>query len=165
MAKPKSTTRSRGRPTRLTFEVQDRICTALRTGASIEVAAHHVGVAKDTVYGWLARGEREGDGAHAAFAEAVHKALADCQLANLAVIRKAALGGDTRAAMFLLERRFPDSFGRRDHHHINADVKQTVSHEDARRELESLLDRLPQPGAAALAVRPPEPGGGGEARD
>ena len=47
------------RPTALTPELQERICTAIRAGAPPETAAIYAGVAARTYYRWMARGERE----------------------------------------------------------------------------------------------------------
>lgn len=50
-----------GRPSKLTIEVQEKICTAIQLGGYIETAAAFGGVDKDTLYDWLKRGQREID--------------------------------------------------------------------------------------------------------
>lgn len=152
-----------GRPTKLTPEIAERICSALRIGASIDIAAHHAGVHRDSIYRWLQRGEQEFKGAYAAFFEQTQRARADCQISALAIIKKASLAGDVKAAMFLLERRFPGDFGPRNHHQIEARVDQKVSVEDARAELESVLSRFASPDSPKRDPGEPESGGGGAA--
>ena len=51
----------KGRPTKLTDEVQTMICDLLRTGAYIETAAAYAGVSNSKLHEWLARGARELD--------------------------------------------------------------------------------------------------------
>jgi transposase len=142
----------RGRPSKLTQELQEKICGALRTGASIETAAAHAGVHRDTVYDWLRRGEEEAKGPHAAFVESARKAQSDCEMACLAMIKKDALNGSLPAATWLLERRFPGQWGRRDRHEVDATVKSTmeVTADDAVQELARLLAA----GAAGGGTKP-----------
>jgi hypothetical protein len=47
--------RSRGRPTKLTPAVADRLHALLASGVTVADAAHEIGVHKRTVYYWLER--------------------------------------------------------------------------------------------------------------
>ena len=100
------------RPTGLTPAVQERICTAIRAGAPPETAAVYAGIGKSTYYAWMRRGER-GTGPFVEFREAIKKALADFEVRNVTIVQQAA-PADWKAAMPLLERRFPERWGRRD---------------------------------------------------
>ncbi len=100
------------RPTGLTPDVQERICQAIRAGAPPETAAVYAGIGKSTYYAWMRRGER-GAGPFVEFREAIKKALAEFEVRTVTLVQQAA-PADWQAAMTLLERRFPDRWGRWD---------------------------------------------------
>ena len=98
-----------GRPTKLTPEVQAKVVEALRLGAPRKLAAEYAGIAYDTLREWcLRRGP-----AYVAFAVALKEAESKGSVAALAKIQKAATDGQWQAAAWLLERRDPENFGRR----------------------------------------------------
>lgn len=103
----------RGRKTKLTPETQQRICKALRAGTYRKTAAATAGIGEKTFYTWLARGETENAGAYHYFVEAVQLAEAEGEAHLLATIH-AASKLDWRAASWILERKYPDRWGRRD---------------------------------------------------
>lgn len=89
----------KGRPSKLTPEVQDRILTALRAGNFFSVACELAGISETAGREWLARGNgttkrRGGAPEFAAFAEAVKKAESEAEVASVLRIRKAAKGGE-----------------------------------------------------------------------
>jgi transposase len=89
-----------GRPSKLTDEVERRLCDALRAGNHLETAAHYAGISRATLHRWLAAGaEDDADPRLKRFAEAVRKAIAD---------------GEWRAAIAYLERRHAQRWRRRD---------------------------------------------------
>ena len=45
-----------GRPTKLTPEIQGKICDAIRVGATREIAARAAGISKSTLCDWIRRG-------------------------------------------------------------------------------------------------------------
>jgi hypothetical protein len=103
----------RGRPGKLTAARQRRIIDAIRLGARRDEAAAAAGISRRSLQNWLARGELDGErGRYRDFAEAVRTAEAQAELAALRTIEKAAAGGDWRASSWLLERRFPQRWGR-----------------------------------------------------
>jgi hypothetical protein len=127
----------RGRPTKLTPDLQERIVEAIRAGAYVETAAALAGVNKTTFYDWLRKGARAKRGAYHDFSLAVEEALAQSEADDLAVIEKAGRGYEVRrtkavrsedgtvettvetstrfdwqAAAWRLERRFPERWGR-----------------------------------------------------
>ena len=76
---PHKRARARGRPTKLTANVQVSICIALHRGATLTAACDEAGVALKTVCEWMARGrgedpQRPHTQAYQAFAEAVERA-------------------------------------------------------------------------------------------
>lgn len=101
-----------GRPSKLTPELQARICEAIRAGNYIETAAAYAGVHKATLYDWLKRGANANAGKFREFSDAVEKALADAEARDVALIAKAATE-HWQAAAWRLERKFPDKWGRR----------------------------------------------------
>lgn len=133
--------RPAGRPTKLTPELQAKICDALRTGNYLETAAAFAGIDKTTLFDWLRRGARSTSGIYHDFSRAVEKALADSEARDVALVSKAAAEGIWQAAAWRLERKFPERWGRRDHHRVEAALMAAVevSPDDAIQELTRLL--------------------------
>lgn len=102
-----------GRPTELTPALQKKIVAMVRDGMSPEIAAVAAGLHRSTYYDWRARGRSEGEGIFSDFSDAIENAIAECEAHALRVIQRAA-PKNWQAAMTLLERRFPDRWGRRD---------------------------------------------------
>jgi len=101
-----------GRPTLLDDTIAHRICAALAAGNTRSTAARAAGIGWSTLKTWLARG-RHGEEPFAAFLAQVKKAEADGEAELVATIR----AGATRTwqcAAWLLERRFPRRWARRD---------------------------------------------------
>jgi len=123
----------RGRPAKLTPEIQEEICRVIRAGNYIETAAVYAGIEKKTLYNWMKRGReelerlknnpkarmRKSEAPYVEFLHAVKKALAEAEVRDVAIIGKAAQEC-WQAAAWRLERRFPERWGRR------LDVKQEV---------------------------------------
>lgn len=102
-----------GRPSKLTPERQRRLLEAIRGGNYYETACAYAGIDYQTLRNWMKRGEEEGEGVYFEFFEAVKKAEADAEVSAVQAIRSG-FGDDWRAAMTLLERRYPDRWGRRE---------------------------------------------------
>lgn len=99
-----------GRPSLLTAQVQHRLLAALRAGAPRSAAAGLAGVAPRTLRDWMARGA----GGEEVFADLHREVLlaeSVCQLRALGLVLKSAQT-DPKAAMWLLERRFPGEWSR-----------------------------------------------------
>lgn len=108
-----------GRPGILTFKLQEAICKRIAGGVYPGKAAVIEGISKDTYYGWMRRGRAEQKGKYFNFLKAVKKAEGVAEVVYLEQIRKAAIGTETdkpvwQAAAWYLERRYPDSWGRRE---------------------------------------------------
>lgn len=97
-----------GRETRLTPDVEDRICELVRQGNYLSTAARAAGVGYATVKTWMSRGTQEGDEheLHRAFRAAVQRAERESEQELVAMVRNHAKE-DWRAAIALLERRAP----------------------------------------------------------
>jgi len=112
----------------------DRILTALKAGASHEAAAIRGGVHVATFYRWMEKGEAAKTGQYREFHDAVKEAEAEAEVALVAKIRRH--GDDSwQANAWLLERRHPDRYGRRER------VDQTVDHRGA--DVNIVIKRVP----------------------
>ena len=139
---PQRQAKKKGRPTKLNPETQAKICDALRAGNYLETAAAYAGIDKTTLFDWLRKGARAKRGIHKEFSQAVEKAMADAETRDVALIGKAANNGTWQASAWRLERKYPDRWGRRDHHRIDAAVLTAkVDPNDAVQELARLLAR------------------------
>lgn len=96
-------------------EVVIRLEQALRQGASIKDACKYAGISHSTFHKWknLAQHEDAPD-EYLAFLDRITRARSRAQVGLLAMIEKAAKGGDWRAAAWKLERIWPHLFGRVD---------------------------------------------------
>ncbi len=103
-----------GRPTKLTPEARRRFCAALALGHTRADAAGYAGVKYATVHRWLARASHEKRGRYRTFRAAVKRAENEFVSRNVAVINSAAGDGTWTASAWLLERRRPADWGRKD---------------------------------------------------
>lgn len=103
-------TGKRGRPSKLTPELQAELCNMLRAGATIDAACEAAGVNRAQFYRWIAKAE-EGARPYAQFRDEAKKALAVAEVGLVAVIREASKQ-QWQAAAWLLERRFKSRWAR-----------------------------------------------------
>lgn len=82
--------------TKLTKQLTDEVCKALKLGAYVETAAASVGIDRITLHKWLKKGAREADkgqtSIHRSFQEAIQRAFAAAELADLNTISQHADG-------------------------------------------------------------------------
>tara|TARA_A100001011_G_scaffold322991_1_gene344649 strand:+ start:555 stop:998 length:444 start_codon:yes stop_codon:yes gene_type:complete len=100
------------RRSKLTPAVTRLFVQALELNMTIDLASKYAGITPATFYNWINRGHKEGAGEYFEFMETVNKAMAKAALVNMALIQKAANNGTWQASAWILERRFPDDFGR-----------------------------------------------------
>ncbi|WP_259312421.1 hypothetical protein [Capillimicrobium parvum] len=100
---------------RLNEQVREQVARTVRAGGSLELAASIIDVTPRTIHGWMRRGERPGrsEAPYRALKEAVDQARAEHEAILTATVGKAATKGSWRAAAWLLERRYPERWGRR----------------------------------------------------
>ena len=104
----------KGRPTKLTPEVQDRIIEALRAGNYQDTAAAYAGVSRTAFYRWMEQGAQDDAPAiYRDFRDAVEKARSEAEVRNVALIQRAAQEGTWQAAAWFLERSFQQRWGRK----------------------------------------------------
>jgi transposase-like protein len=113
------TTPKGGRPTKLNPSRIEAILQALRMGGWRGPAARQAGIAEETLAEWIKRGERaiaqgHPETLHAQLAAAIPKAEADAEALALARIGKAASEGQWTAAAWMLERKYPGRYGKRE---------------------------------------------------
>ncbi|MFN3323431.1 MAG: hypothetical protein ACK5AZ_08045 [Bryobacteraceae bacterium] len=101
----------RGRPTKLTPEIQKVIVDAINAGGFIETSVTLAGISRDTFYEWLKRGNREKSGIYRDFTDAIKKALASAETHYMALIGRAAKT-QWQAAAWMLERRFRQNWAK-----------------------------------------------------
>lgn len=101
----------RGRPTKLTPEIEATILRYLRLGNYLETACNMAGIRPKVVRHWCRLGA-EGHPRYQPFWVAVERAMAESEVADLGLIQRAAQRGEWTAAAWRLERRLPKRWGR-----------------------------------------------------
>ena len=124
-----------GRRSKLTPEVQEKICEYVRLGATYEVAARAAGIDESTFYRWKALGEKARSGKYREFFKALRRAEAEGETHHLEVI---ASEGPT-GSKWILARRHPERWGDRMRHEVKTDVGDALA---------EILERLADRGGA-----------------
>ena len=106
--------------TKLTPELQEKFCNAIENGDSILGACGYVGISEKTYYNWMDRAaEAKTKTKFVKFKECVDKAKAKA-LHNFEQVITHASTDHWQAAAWMLERRHPNLYGKREK--IEADV-------------------------------------------
>ena len=95
----------------ITQEVLDRLVGALQVGATYQIACSYAGISRKTLSRWKNRGQKAKKGPYREIWLHLQEAEAEGALFHLAQIKKAAMAGSLKASFWLLERRYPDSYG------------------------------------------------------
>lgn len=107
-----------GRRLSLDSKIREGIVLAISGGAYNAVAARAVGISETTFYRWMEQGELdaelEEETEFRELWEQVKKAEAEAEVYAVAKVIEAAQGGDWRAAMTYLERKYPKRWARRE---------------------------------------------------
>lgn len=140
-----------GRPTKLTDERQETICEALEKGVSVKGACDLAGVSHQVFYNWRERGKdelervqeghtnckvRQEEQKFVDFLEATTRARAQSEKVMAEHITEAA-PDDWRAAVELLQRRFPQRWSKKTNVDVTSggdpigEIKLNVIHTDA----------------------------------
>jgi hypothetical protein len=121
-----------GRPSKLTPEVVETLVQMLRAGNYVGVACHAVRITRQTFALWMKRGRsaRPEDAPYRDFRERVEQARAEGEVRNVTHIASAARES-WQAAAWLLERQYPERWGR-----PSSPQRQEAPAEDAPREAE-----------------------------
>jgi transposase len=108
------------RPCKLTPDIQQKIGDGISLGLTYALAANSAGVTYQTFNQWMQRGKNSTSGAYFKFFKYITKCNADAAKALLERLNEAAHSGNCQICMWILERRFPDEFGRRTYKKINS---------------------------------------------
>lgn len=105
---------------KLTPQLQEEFCKAIENGASILGACGHVGITEKTYYNWIHRAEEAKTRTkYVKFKECVETAK-EKALFNFEQVIVSASMEHWQAAAWMLERRYPNMYGKREK--IEADV-------------------------------------------
>lgn len=104
---------------KFTPEARATIVQAIRDCNYRGIAAKLAGISPDTFYEWMQMGRNEPEKypEHATFVAEIELAEAEAESELIGVVQKTALSGSPntwQAAMTILERKYPDRYGRRD---------------------------------------------------
>lgn len=84
---------ARGRRTKLTAQVQEKICQYIRLGMAYERAAILSGICERTFWRWKVRGDTAKSGIYFEFCQALKLADADAELLHVQNLKELAIGG------------------------------------------------------------------------
>lgn len=106
-----------GRNSKLTPEITEKICDALRAGNTQKAACQYVGISERTFFNWINRGEADEE-PYLQFVQDIKSAEGAAIVGFVSVIAKAASNGQWQAAAWYLERKYPDEWGKVDRKEI-----------------------------------------------
>lgn len=101
------------RPTKLIPGLQQRIGENVALGLTYSLAAEAVGITYKTLNLWPKRGQTDKSEKYNQFYQYIPKCNADGAKKRLEQLNDATAAGNCQVCMWILERRFPDCFGRR----------------------------------------------------
>ena len=112
---PQSDQANLGRPPKLTAELIEHICDFISSSQSISAISRLVQISESTFYRWLSKAKQPGaEQVYVDFAARVEEAVQFSEVEALQRIRYASRRDEHwRAAAWILERRFPEKYGRR----------------------------------------------------
>lgn len=118
-----------GRPSKLSYERQEKIAGAIENGKSIAVASRTAGITPQTFFNWMARGEDEAEGPYAEFFDRLTRALGYGQDFWERLLIDAA-EDDPATIMSVLKTRFKETWGDVDRGEQTGGVTVTLGSED-----------------------------------
>lgn len=99
---------------KLTPELQKEIGNNIKLGMPLKFAAEAAGISEKTFYIWMEKGENEEKGKFHDFFIYCNNCKSTAVKLHLTLITKAAKDGNWQASAWILERRHPEEFGRKD---------------------------------------------------
>ena len=109
------------RPSKLTTEIKQQIGESVALGMTDALAAASAGITYQSFNNWMAKGKKAKSGEYFAFYNHIQKCNSDAALKCLQRLKDAVDAGDCRVCMWILERRFLESYGRREFRKINSE--------------------------------------------
>jgi hypothetical protein len=125
------------RPSKLTPDITKRIGDGVSLGLTYALAAESAGITYQTLNQGMQRGKNSTSGEYIEFYKFIQKCNADAAKKLLERLNNAADAGNCQVCMWILERRFPNGYGRwkyrksnafSDNKNENAEI--IVKHED-----------------------------------
>ncbi len=107
------------RPSKLTPNITKRIGENIALGLPYSLAAEAAGITYQTFNEWIKKGQIDKSGKYYQFYKYIQKCNADAAKECLKRLDGAAKAGDTRICTWILERRFPEDFGRHEYRKMN----------------------------------------------
>jgi transposase len=107
------------RPTKLTPEITKRIGDNVSLGLTYSLAAEASGITYKTLNEWHKKGKNSKSGKYFEFYKYIQKCNADAAKKCLERLNEAVGAGNCQVCMWILERRFPEEFGRRVYRETN----------------------------------------------
>ena len=101
------------RPCKLTSDIQKKIGDGISLGLTYSLAANSAGITYQTLNQWISKGKTDKSGKYFQFSQYIQKCNADAAKKCLERLNEAAKAGNCTVCMWILERRFPEDFGRR----------------------------------------------------
>ena len=153
-----------GRPSLMTEEVRDRLCSALADGNHFDTACSYAGIGYSTFRSWMvAAQESDAEPKLLEFLEVITRAMHEAEFYAVKSV-KDQMTKDWRAAIAFLERRFPQKWGRRERVEVTgrgggpislvADAKRALAVPEIRQALNQIAKYAPP------ALPEPEEGNG-----
>ena len=105
--------------------IRSRLLQAIRLGSYIEHACFYAGIDSSTFRKWRQKAEMDIE-PYKSFWKEVQLAESEAIMRRLARIEKVAEEGNWQADAWVLERKYPDKFGRRDRINVNLDPNKPV---------------------------------------
>ena len=109
--------------TKLNPTIKKQIGDNITLGMPLKFAAEAAGISEATFYNWMNRGESESKGQFFEFHEYIKECQSKAVQLHLKLITKAATEGAWQASAWILERRHPEEFGRREKIEMDANLK------------------------------------------
>lgn len=108
---------------KLTLRIKNKIGRSIEKGMSIKNAVKIAGIHESTYYDWMHKGEAATSGQYSEFYKYIEMCKAKSEEKLITVITDAADKGDWKPAAWILERRFPDQWGKIDRLDISGKLK------------------------------------------
>ena len=106
-------------------QITERLLQAIKLGAFTEHACHYAGITSATFRKWR-QNAMDGIEPYKSFWEEVNLAESEAIVRRIARIEKAGADGNWQADAWVLERKYPDKFGRREKVTLQADPKAPI---------------------------------------
>lgn len=118
--------RGRGRKPKLTKKLIEDFVNYFRVGHYTTTVCSLCGITFQTYSNWLKRGEKAKSGLYFEFFESIKKAEAEAEHHLVMNIRKSAAEEAWPASAWLLERRYPEKWGKKQRHEIVGNEKKPL---------------------------------------